>query len=187
MKSRKPAVGTVFLACVSVGLLGFAAPAAAASAPTAKTASAAGTFVKAFAAVVSKSQVNVYPGDVQATSDGGSIALSETETAKGLGVDWLVKLSAAGAPQWQEEVGCASSKGAPGDYADGVSVQQTPGGGYIVGGGTIDCGFRQHVPAAQRAVVRPGREAELVGQAHLGPRVRGGSRWQCHQSDQADR
>lgn len=146
MKSRKPAVGTVFLACVSAGLLGFAAPAAAASAPTAKTASATGTFVKAFAAVVSKSQVNVYPGDVQATSDGGSIALSETETAKGLGVDWLVKLSAAGAPQWQEEVGCASSKGAPGDYADGVSVQQTPGGGYIVGGGTIDCGSGSTCP-----------------------------------------
>ena len=146
MKSRKPAVGTVFLACVSAGLLGFAAPAAAASAPTAKTASAAGTFVKAFAAVVSKSQVNVYPGDVQATSDGGSIALSETETAKGLGVDWLVKLSAAGAPQWHEEVGCASSKGAPDDYADGVSVQQTPGGGYIVGCGTIDCGSGSTCP-----------------------------------------
>ncbi|MGO8957791.1 MAG: hypothetical protein ACLQFR_10530 [Streptosporangiaceae bacterium] len=146
MKCSKPALGTVLLAAVSVGLLGFAAPAVAAPALGASPASAAGTFVKAFSAIVSKSQVNLSPVDVQATSDGGSIALSETETAKGLGVDWLVKLSSAGTPQWQEEVGCSSPNGAPGDYADGVSVQQTSDGGYIVGGGTIDCGSGSTCP-----------------------------------------
>jgi hypothetical protein len=142
MPIRQPAAIPVFLACLSLCLLGLAAPAAAA-APAGST---AGTFVKAFSAIVSNSQVNVYPQDVQATSDGGSIALSETETAKGLGVDWLVKLSSAGAPAWHEEVGCSSSEGAPGDYADGVSVQQTSDGGYIVGGGTIDCGSGSTCP-----------------------------------------
>ena len=146
MKCSKPALGTVLLAAVSVGLLGFAAPAVAAPVLGASPAAAAGTFVKAFSAIVSKSQVNLSPVDVKATSDGGSVALSQTETAKGLGVDWLVKLSSAGTPQWQEEVGCSSPHGAPGDYADGVSVQQTSDGGYIVGGGTIDCGSGSTCP-----------------------------------------
>jgi hypothetical protein len=86
------------------------------------------------------------PLDVQATSDGGSVALAETQSAQGLGVDWLVKLGATGAPQWQEQVGCASPQGAPGDYADGVSVQQTADGGYVVAGGTIDCGSGSSCP-----------------------------------------
>ena len=102
--------------------------------------------MKAYAALVSGAQLNLSPLDVQATSDGGSIALAETETSAGLGVDWLVKLNAAGAPQWQEQVGCASPQGAPGDYADGVSVQQTADGGYVVAGGTIDCGSGTSCP-----------------------------------------
>jgi hypothetical protein len=140
MGSRKLAWGTVVLACVSLGLPGLAAPAAAAAAP------AAGTFVKAFSAIVGNGQVSVYPDDIQPTSDGGSIALSLTESSKGLGVDWLVKLSLTGAPAWKEEVGCSSPDGAPGDYANGVSVQQTPDGGYIVGGGTVDCGSGSSCP-----------------------------------------
>jgi hypothetical protein len=126
-----------FLVSVALGLLGVAAPATAASVPAGPT---SGTFVKAFAAVVGGSQVNVYSDAVQVTSDGGSIDLSETQTSAGLGADWMVKLSGAGVPAWQEDVGCASSQNAPGDYADGVSVQQTSDGGYIVGGGTVDCG-----------------------------------------------
>jgi hypothetical protein len=102
--------------------------------------------VKAYAAIVNGSQVDLTPLDVQATSDGGSIALAETQSAQGLGVDWLVKLSAAGAPQWQEQVGCASPQGAPGDYADGVSVQQTADGGYVVAGGSVDCGSGSSCP-----------------------------------------
>jgi hypothetical protein len=77
---------------------------------------------------------------VQATLDGGYVALAETQSSAGLGVDWLVKLSANGVPQWQEQVGCASPQGGPGDYAYGVSVQQTADGGYIVGGQAVDCG-----------------------------------------------
>jgi len=102
--------------------------------------------VKAGAAIVNGSQLNLSPLDVQATLDGGSITLAETETAAG-GVNWLVKLSATGTPQWQEQAGCASPQGAPGDCAGGVSVQQTADGGYIVAGGTIDCG---RAPAARR-------------------------------------
>jgi hypothetical protein len=138
--SRTIASGIAVLAVIGLGLLGSAAPAAAGSLSGGSAAATAGTYVKAFTAVVGTSQVSVYPDDLQATSDGGSITLSETETAKGLGVDWLVKLSSAGVPQWEEEVGCSSANGAPGDYADGVSVEQTSDGGYIVGGGTVDCG-----------------------------------------------
>ena len=105
-----------------------------------------GTFVKAYAALVNGSQLDVSPEDVQATSDGGSIALAETQSSQGLGVDWLVKLGATGVPQWQEQVGCASPQGAPGDYADGVSVQQTADGGYVVAGGTVDCGSGSSCP-----------------------------------------
>lgn len=140
MRCRKPASGAVFVAAVGLSVLGFAAPAMAGSAPAISAASATGTYVKAFSDIVSGSQVNVSPVGIQATSDGGSIALSQTSTAKGLGVDWLVKLSSAGAPLWREEVGCTSSQGAPGDYADGVWVGQASDGGYVVGGGTVDCG-----------------------------------------------
>ncbi len=150
MKNRPPALGAVLLLCITAGMLGYSASASAASASAVKKPSRSpspspspapsGTFVKAYAAIVNGAQLNLTPLDVQATSDGGYIALAGTESAQGLGVDWLVKLSAAGTPQWQEQVGCASPQGAPGDYADGVSVQQTADGGYIVAGGTIDCG-----------------------------------------------
>jgi hypothetical protein len=143
MTSSKPAWGTAVLAGVSLALLGLAVPAAAVPATAAP---GAGPFAKAYSAIVGKSQVSVYPDDIQATSDGGSIALSLTQTSKGLGADWLVKLSSAGVPAWQEEVGCSSSKSAPGDYANGVSVQQTSDGGYIVGGGTVDCGAGSTCP-----------------------------------------
>jgi hypothetical protein len=153
----------VYLLGVGAGLLGllgsaWAAPALSASAvgkpkpshspspSPSPSPNPAGTFVKTYAAIVGGSQLNLSPLDVQATSDGGTIALAETESAQGLGVDWLVKLSASGTPQWQEQVGCASPQGAPGDYADGVSVQQTADGGYIVAGGTIDCGSGTSCP-----------------------------------------
>ena len=156
MTNRAPALVAVLLLGITGGLLGLSASAsgAAASASAAKKPSPSpspstapsGTFVKAYAALAGGAQLNLSPLDVQATSDGGDIALAETESAAGLGVDWLVKLSAAGAPQWQEEVGCAGPQGAPGDYADGVSVQQTADGGYVVAGGTIDCGSGSSCP-----------------------------------------
>ena len=141
MKNRTPALGAALLLCITAGLLGWSASASG-SAVSASALSkprpspspspsptSLGTFVKAYMAIVNGSQVDLTPLDVQATSDGGSIALAETQSAQGLGVNWLVKLSATGAPQWQEQVGCASPQGAPGDYADGVSVQRTADGG----------------------------------------------------------
>src|SRR5215469_1586035 len=155
MRNRAPALGVALLLGVTVGLLGLSAsaPGSAASALAVKpkpspspSPAPSGTFVKAYTALVNGSQLNLTPLDVQATSDGGYVALAETQSAAGLGVDWLVKLSATGVPQWQEQVGCASPQGAPGDYADGVSVQQTVDGGYVVAGGTIDCGSGSSCP-----------------------------------------
>jgi len=152
MRNRAPALGAALLLGITVGLLGLSAsasgPAASASAvkkpkpsPSPSPSPApSGTFVNAYAALVGGSQLSLTPLDVRATSDGGYIALAETQSAAGLGVDWLVKLDANGAPQWQQQVGCASPQGGPGDYAYGVSVQQTADGGYILGGQTIDCG-----------------------------------------------
>jgi hypothetical protein len=156
MKNRIPALGAALLLCITAGMLGWSASAsgsaAAASAvskpkPSPSPSPApSGTFVKAYAAIVNGTQLDLTPLDVQATSDGGSIALAKTYTSQGLGADWLVKLTAAGTPQWQEQVGCASPQGAPGDYADGVAVQQTADGGYIVAGQTIDCGSDSSCP-----------------------------------------
>src|SRR5215472_12549805 len=156
MRNRAPALGAALLLGITAGLLGLSASTSGSAAsalavkpkpsrspsPTPSPAPS-GTFVKAYAALVSGSQLNLTPLDVQTTSDGGYIALAETQSSAGLGVDWLVKLDANGAPQWQEQVGCASPQG---DYAYGVSVQQTADGGYIVGGQTIDCGSGSTCP-----------------------------------------
>ena len=134
MTHRRSLAGLVPLLSASFALVTLAPAGPAAAAAT------AGTYIKAYAAVLNGAQVDLSPVDVAATSDGGSMALALATSPKGLGVDWLVKLSAGGTPQWQEELGCVSPQGAPGDYADGVSVQQTADGGYIVGGGAVDCG-----------------------------------------------
>ena len=94
MKNRAPALVAVLLLGITGGLLGLSASAsgAAASAPAAKKPSPSpspstapsGTFVKAYAALAGGSQLNLSPLDVQATSDGGDIALAETESAAGL-------------------------------------------------------------------------------------------------------
>ena len=158
MKRRTAAWAATILLCLSVATLGVPRAAVTASASAAQKPrpspspspspppAPSGTFVKAYAALVNGSQLDVSPEDVQATSDGGSIALAETQSSQGLGVDWLVKLGATGVPQWQEQVGCASPQGAPGDYADGVSVQRTADGGYVVAGGTVDCGSGSSCP-----------------------------------------
>jgi hypothetical protein len=113
---------------------------------SASASSAADTFVKVYAKVSSQPQyAGVFNVDVQATSDGGKIVLALTQSSTGVGVTWVVKLDATGVPQWQREVGCLT--GAPGDYADAVSVQQTADGGYVLGGGTIDCGSKGSCPA----------------------------------------
>src|SRR5499427_735626 len=158
MTNRAPALGAALLLCITTALLGWSAMASGSAASAASvnkprpspspspSPSSSGTFATAYSALVNGTQLNLTPEDVQATSDGGYIALAVTGSVTGLGVNWLVKLSATGVPQWQEQVGCASPQGAPGDYADGVSVQQTADGGYVVAGGTIDCGSGSSCP-----------------------------------------
>ena len=81
---------------------------------------------------------------MQATSDGGSIALALSDRPSSAasescsGVNWLVKLDPFGNPQWQENVGCLTPP-ASGGFAYGVSLEQTADGGYVIGGGTRDC------------------------------------------------
>ena len=82
-----------------------------------------------------RGQDGLTPEAAESTFDGGSISLALADTR---GVSWLVKLDRFGGPQWQEEVGCFNLP--PDSFADGVSVQQTADGGYVVGGGTIGCG-----------------------------------------------
>jgi hypothetical protein len=95
---------------------------------------ASSTFVRSYADVLNGVESDVTPETVQSTSDGGSVALALADP----GVSWLVKLGPSGSPQWQEEVGCFDLP--PGSFADGVSLQQTGGGGYVIAGGTIGCG-----------------------------------------------
>jgi hypothetical protein len=156
MRNGAPALGAALLLGITAGTLGLPASASgsAASASAVKkpkpspspSPAPSGTFVKAYAGLVNGFQLSLTALDVQATSDGGYVALAEAQSPTGLGVDWLVKPGANGAPQWQEQVGCASPQGAPGDYADGVSVQQTADGGYVLAGQTIDCGSGSSCP-----------------------------------------
>lgn len=102
------------------------------------------TFVKNYADVVSGIQASATPEDVQATSDGGTIALASVPSPDGVDVNWVTKLSSVGGIQWQEEVGCLST--APGDYSIGVSLQVASDGGYVLAGGTIGCGSGSTCP-----------------------------------------
>jgi hypothetical protein len=111
------------------------------AAPTTST-----TFVKIYKDIVNNVQSELTPEDVQVTADGGYILLGLAAAPQnGVGVSWLVKTDAAGNAQWQEEVGCFSTP--PGDYADGVSAQQTSDGGYVVAGGTVGCGSTSVCPS----------------------------------------
>ena len=130
-------------------LVAFAVPgAASAKKPPPPTtpppSSSTATFVKNFSDVVSGVQASATPEDVQATADGGTIALASVPSPDGVLVNWVTKLSNVGAIQWQEEVGCLST--APGDYSIGVSLQPTNDGGYVVAGGTIGCGSGPNCP-----------------------------------------
>jgi hypothetical protein len=103
------------------------------------------TYVKNYANVLNGVQYNLTPEDVQATPDGGWIGLASTDSppaqpGSGVGppVGWLLKASAVGAPQWQEEVGCFGL--APGYYSIPVSLQRTSDGGFVLAGGSLGCG-----------------------------------------------
>jgi hypothetical protein len=108
------------------------------SAPITGADARSGTFVTAYGNTIQQVEYGLTPESVAATSDGGYFALALTDSPRGYGVNWVVKLFASGRPLWQREVGCAF--GAPGDYALGVSAQQTSDGGYILGGGVVGCG-----------------------------------------------
>jgi hypothetical protein len=103
------------------------------------------TYVKNYGNVLGGVEYSLTPEDVQADSDGGWTALALTQSASGVGVSWLLKSSAVGAPQWQEEIGCLN--GAPGDYADAVSLLHTSDGGDVLAGGTIGCGSGSDCPS----------------------------------------
>jgi len=102
------------------------------------------TYVKDYANVIDGVKCGLTPEVVQATSDGGSVALALSDRPSAAasyscaGVNWLVKVDSSGSPQWQEAVGCFNLP--PGSYSYGVSLQQTADGGYVLGGGTLGCG-----------------------------------------------
>ena len=64
-------------------------------------------FVKAYGNIVQQVEYGLTPESVAATSDTGYFALALTDSPSGYGVNWVVKLSASGRPQWQREIGCA--------------------------------------------------------------------------------
>jgi hypothetical protein len=107
-------------------------------APVAGVDAAAGRFVASYGNTIQQVEYALTPESVAATSDGGYFALALTDSPSGYGVNWLLKLTASGQPQWQRNLGCES--GAPGDYAYAVSAQQSSDGGYILGGGVVGCG-----------------------------------------------
>jgi hypothetical protein len=108
------------------------------SAPITDTDAVPVRFVTAYGNAFQQVEYGLTPESVGVTSDGGYIALGLTDSPLGYGVNWLLKLDASGRPQWQGGIGCAF--GAPGDYALGVSAQQTSDGGYVLGGGVVGCG-----------------------------------------------
>ena len=96
--------------------------------------STSSTYVKSYANVLDGVRCDVTAEAVQATSDGGSVALALSSCR---GLSWVVKADALGRQQWQAEVGCF---GLPaGGYAYGLALQQTADGGYVVAGGARDC------------------------------------------------
>src|SRR5262245_61474649 len=65
--------------------------------------STSSTYVMSYGDVLGGARSGVTPEAVQATSDGGSIALGHSDLRS---VSWVVKLDGAGNPQWQKEIGC---------------------------------------------------------------------------------
>jgi hypothetical protein len=125
-------------------------------------------FVTAYGNTFRQVEYGLTPESVGVTSDGGYIALALTDSPLGYGANWLLKLDASGRPQWQGGIGCAF--GAPGDYALGVSAQQTSDGGYVLGGGVVGCGSYP-----QRALVEKLDAQGRVAWAFAYPAGTGGS------------
>ncbi len=71
-----------------------------------------------------------WPFDLQTTTDGGFVIAGYTFAPAGSYNPFVVKLSSTGQIQWQHIFADAT-----GGYGWAYSVEQTPDGGYIVGGG----------------------------------------------------
>ena len=97
------------------------------------------TYIKTYANFLSIGQVDVTPGDVERTSDGGYILLGLSYANNGVSVSWLIKIDPLGNAQWTKELGVFHPAVS---YALGVSVQQTRDGGYIVAGSTVGGGLQ---------------------------------------------
>jgi hypothetical protein len=141
----------IALAAALLMVVAFAASAGAASPkkppppPPTPPPSTTDTFIKNYADVVSGAEADATPEDVQPTADGGTIALASVPSPNGVLVNWLTKLSAVGAIEWQEEVGCLSTP--PGAYSIATSLRGTKDGGYVIAGATIGCGSLANCPA----------------------------------------
>ena len=99
----------------------------------------AGTpFVTAYDNTIKQVQYGLIAESVGLISHSGYIALAQTDSANGIGANWLLKLDGSDRPQWEKQLVCTN--GEPGDYALGVSVQQLSDGGYVLGGGILGCG-----------------------------------------------
>src|SRR5262249_19633235 len=127
--------GLLFL-IVAAGVLGSSR-----SGPASMTGTDArsGRLVIAYGNIIQQVEYGLTPESVGVTSDGGYITLAHTDSPSGTSVNWLLKLNAAGRPQWQRQLECTN--GAEGDYALGLSAQQTSDDGYILGGGIDGCGY----------------------------------------------
>src|SRR5213596_1141453 len=75
------------------------------SAPSIPGQPASQTFVTAYGNIVQQVEYGLTPESVIATSDGGYFALGLTDSPSGIGVNWLLKLNAAGRPQCRENSG----------------------------------------------------------------------------------
>jgi hypothetical protein len=112
--------------------------------PTTNAKAAGTAFVTAYGNPIKQVQYGLTPESVRLTADGGYIVLALTDSANGVGANWLLKLDGSGRPQWQKQLVCAN--GPPGDYALEVSAQQFSDGGYVLSGGILGCGgsYIQH-------------------------------------------
>ncbi len=146
---------------LSVALLAGAGASAQDFTRTPAAAPAGNTWIKLYGEVLGERQFSPTPEDIQATSDGGFIAVAQSMTSMGHET-WLIKLDASGNPLWQELVGVPGLP--PGSYSIGLSVQQTTDGGYILGGGTLgggsgdDCPLLSGIECVWASKLDPGGE-----------------------------
>lgn len=148
--TSRPVLGVVVAVAVLLAPANAAAkkPPRPPSPPPGGSFSTTSTYVKNYANIVAGVELDLTPRAVQATADGGWIALASSPAVQnGVSVAWLLKANAVGAPLWAEAIGCLNT----GTYSDAVSVDQTSDGGFVLGGGTIGCGSGTICPSLSGA------------------------------------